>query len=175
MKTPDIICTRLYESPCGTMILGSFGDRLCLCNWLGNRANDRTDRRVKHLLKASFQKASSEVIDTSMLQLDEYFSGQRKTFDIPLIFAGSEFQKSVWNELLTIPYGTTVSYKYISQNISNPKAVRAVANAIGANPISIIVPCHRVLGSDNTLTGYAGGLLTKKSLLQLEGIEDIHI
>ena len=98
-------------------------------------------------------------------------SRQRTTFDIPLLLVGTEFQKSVWNELLNIPYGTTISYAQLSQRLDNPKAIRAVASSNGANSISILIPCHRVIGSDHKLTGYAGGLVAKKTLLELESNE----
>ena len=89
---------------------------------------------------------------------------------MPLLFVGTDFQKTVWNELLKIPFGTTVSYGEMARRIGMPKAVRAVANANGANAISILAPCHRVIGSDHSLTGYGGGLDVKRALLELEGI-----
>lgn len=104
----------------------------------------------------------------AIAQLDEYFAGKRRQFDVPLLFAGTEFQKTVWDTLLTIPFGQTVSYGELARQIGMPKAVRAVANANGANSISIFAPCHRVIGSDGTLTGYGGGLPVKEFLLRLE-------
>lgn len=101
-------------------------------------------------------------------QLEEYFSGLRKIFGIPLSFGGSEFQKKVWNELLTVPYGRTLSYKELAQRLGDPNAIRAVAAAVGRNPMMILIPCHRIIGSDGSLTGYAGGLQRKKFLLELE-------
>jgi methylated-DNA-[protein]-cysteine S-methyltransferase len=101
-------------------------------------------------------------------QLDEYFTGKRKTFDFPLDLKGTDFQKKVWNELITIPFGKTITYKELSLRLGNLKAIRAVGAANGANPVSIIVPCHRVIGSDGSLTGYAGGLWRKKWLLEHE-------
>lgn len=101
-------------------------------------------------------------------QLDEYFSGQRKVFDIPLAANGTEFQKKVWHALTTIPYGQTWSYQDLANAIDNPKAVRAVGLANGKNPISIVVPCHRVIGKNGKLTGYAGGVERKAKLLELE-------
>lgn len=109
------------------------------------------------------------MLEDAAKQLDEYFAGERRAFDIPLQFAGSEFQKSVWHELLKIPYGETISYGELARRIGSPKSVRAVANATGANAISIFVPCHRVIGSDRSLTGYAGGMEAKRKLLKLEG------
>lgn len=101
-------------------------------------------------------------------QLDEYFAGKRTSFDLPLDLQGTEFQLKVWNELLKIPYGKTISYKELSLRLGNLLAIRAAGAANGANPISIIVPCHRVIGSDGSITGYAGGLWRKKWLLELE-------
>ena len=102
-------------------------------------------------------------------QLEEYFAGKRRAFDIPLDLRGTEFQKRCWQELLKIPYGETRSYADIARAIGNPPAVRAVGLANGQNPIAIIVPCHRVIGSDGSLTGYGGGLEVKRRLLELEG------
>jgi len=98
----------------------------------------------------------------------EYFEGNRTEFDIPIRLVGSDFQKKVWEELIKIPYGKTESYLGLSRKLNNEKAIRAVASANGANAISILVPCHRIIGSKGELTGYAGGLNTKKELLKLE-------
>ena len=102
-------------------------------------------------------------------QLKEYFAGRRRQFDLPLDLRGTDFQKRCWRELLKIPYGETRSYAEIARAIGNPAAARAVGLANGKNPIAIVVPCHRVIGSDGSLTGYGGGLETKRKLLQLEG------
>ncbi|MGN1263826.1 MAG: methylated-DNA--[protein]-cysteine S-methyltransferase, partial [Prevotella sp.] len=118
---------------------------------------------------AEFEKGTSPVIEQAVEQLDDFFAGKRREFDVPLLFIGTEFQKTVWNELLKIPYGKTVSYGEMARRIGMPKAVRAVANANGANPMSIFAPCHRVIGSDRSLTGYGGGLEAKRKLLELEG------
>ena len=102
-------------------------------------------------------------------QLDEYFNGSRRNFDLPLAPTGTDFQQQVWQQLLTIPFGRTTSYIEIARTIGNEKAVRAVGAANGQNPISIIIPCHRVIGSDGQLVGYGGGLWRKKWLLEHEG------
>lgn len=102
-------------------------------------------------------------------QLEEYFRGERDTFDLALAPRGTEFQRRVWEELARIPYGETISYRALAERIGRPAAVRAVGRANGTNPIPIIVPCHRVIGSNGTLTGYAGGLGAKETLLALEG------
>lgn len=103
-------------------------------------------------------------------QLNEYFSGQRQVFDLPLDFEGTEFQQKVWQALLTIPFGETRSYKQIAEQLGNVKAVRAVGAANGKNPISIIAPCHRVVGANGKLVGFAGGLENKDILLKLEAL-----
>ncbi len=156
------------HSPCGEILLGSIGDRLCLCDWNGKACVESNKRRISRILNADFTEASSDVIKMAIRELDEYFSGARRTFDIPLQFAGTEFQQGVWRALLDIPYGETRSYMNIACAVNNPKGVRAVAQAIGDNAISIIVPCHRVIGSNGSLTGFAGGLDAKRRLLAIE-------
>ena len=110
----------------------------------------------------------TELISMAIAQLSEYFNGTRKKFDLPLALKGTEFQKSVWKALMTIPYGETRTYKEIAEIIGNPKACRAVGMANNKNPISIVVPCHRVIGSNGKLVGYGGGIEIKKILLKLE-------
>ena len=128
----------------------------------------------EHVFSVSFSDTAKEndkgskVLDEALKQMNEYFSGKRKTFDLPLYFEGTEFQKSVWNELRKIPYGITVSYKDIAEGINNEKAVRAVGNANNKNKIMIIVPCHRVIGKNGKLVGFAGGLDKKEFLLEHE-------
>lgn len=168
MKEKNKIITRKYESPCGTLLLGSFGNKLCLCDWQVEKHRCHVDNRLCRILDAEFTEGTSEVIDKAIAMLDEYFAGKRLAFDVPLLFVGTEFQKKVWDSLLTIPFGKTVSYGELARQIGLPKAVRAVANANGANSISIFAPCHRVIGSDRTLTGYGGGLAAKEYLLKLE-------
>lgn len=167
MQSRQIIIKR-YEAPCGTLVLGSYEDRLCLCDWIIERHRAIVDRRLSRILNAGFCEGTSPVIEMAEKQLNEYFCGKRKEFDIPQLLAGTEFQEKVWTELQKIPYGATVSYAELAQRIGMPKSCRAVANANGANAISVFVPCHRVIGSDGSLTGYGGGLETKLALLQLE-------
>lgn len=164
----NIIQIQRYHSPCGDLMLGSFEDKLCLCDWAVERHRDIVDRRLRKLLKADYEESTSEVIQEAVRQLDEYFNGKRTMFEVPLLFVGTEFQKSVWRKLLEIPYGSTVSYGELAGQLNVPKAVRAVAAANGANAISIFAPCHRVIGSNQALVGYAGGLSAKKRLLDLE-------
>lgn len=165
---PNKIRITRYRSPVGEMTVGSYDGQLCVCDWTNGRQRSIVDRRICRVLKAEFEEGSSEVIQETINQLDEYFGRKRREFAIPLLFTGSKFQCRVWTELLDVPYGTTISYGEVARRIGNPKAVRAVASADATNPISIIVPCHRVIGSDGQLTGYGGGLLTKRQLLDLE-------
>ncbi len=119
-------------------------------------------------LNASIIQGAHKHFDILKQELDEYFEGKRKEFTVPLFTPGTEFQQLVWKVLQTIPYGSTLSYKKQSIAVNKPNAVRAVANANGMNRISIIIPCHRVIGSDGNLTGYGGGLWRKKWLLDFE-------
>ena len=116
------------------------------------------------------EDASAHPLPAALLQLGEYFAGKRRQFDLPLRLEGTDFQKQVWNGLLDIGYGETLSYGELAQRIGNPKASRAVGLANGSNPISILVPCHRVIGADGSLTGYGGGLERKRWLLSHEGL-----
>lgn len=171
MSEKKIIQIKHYESPCGTLILGSFDGKLCLCDWLVKKHQDHVTRRLKQVLYAELEEGTSEIIEEARRQLDEFFMRQRRDFDVPLLFVGTDFQQAVWNALLRIPYGKTISYSQLAQQIGMPKAIRAVANANGANSMSIFVPCHRVIGSDHSLTGYGGGLNIKRMLLDLENQE----
>ena len=157
-----------YNSPCGELILASVGDDLCLCDWNKMPCAEHNKNRLTRYMNADFKIETSLVLEQTKLQLDEYFWGTRRSFEIPLYPVGTDFQKKVWSALLEIPYGETRSYKDIAQNIGNPKGSRAVAGAIGVNGISILIPCHRVIGSNRSLTGFAGGLEAKRILLELE-------
>ncbi|MCY1435576.1 Methylated-DNA--protein-cysteine methyltransferase [compost metagenome] len=112
---------------------------------------------------------ATEQLDEVVRQLDEYFAGKRQTFDLPLAPRGTQFQREVWQALLEIPFGRTTCYAELAERIGRPKAMRAVGAANGANPIAVIIPCHRVIGRDGSLTGYGGGLERKELLLRLEG------
>ena len=157
-----------YYSPCGEIILASVDDELCLCDWNEMPCAERNKLRLSRYMKAEFKIETSPILELAKKQLNEYFTGNRKIFDIPLHLVGTDFQKKVWNALLDIPYGETRSYKEIAQSIGSPNSVRAVAGAIGANGISIFIPCHRVIGSNHSLTGFAGGLVAKRILLEIE-------
>lgn len=148
-----------YESPIGPLLLAGTKSHLALVSFAEGKHARHVDPEWKE--DAS---AFSKVI----AQLRGYFAGELRKFDLPLQLDGTEFQKSVWTKLASIPYGVTISYKTLAERVGNPKAVRAVGAANGANPIPIILPCHRVIGSNGSLTGFGGGLPLKKKLLALE-------
>jgi methylated-DNA-[protein]-cysteine S-methyltransferase len=150
------------DSPVGKLKLVAQGSKLSAILW----ENDKPGR-VR--LGPMREEPNSPVLLETERQLGEYFAGKRDRFELELDFVGTEFQKKVWAALLTIPFGETRSYSEIAVQIGHAKAVRAVGAANGRNPISIIAPCHRVIGATGALTGFAGGLGAKKSLLALEG------
>lgn len=157
-----------YKTVIGELILGSYESKLCILDFRYRKMRAIVDSRVKKILGADFVEQDDEVLKKARTEIDEYLSGKRQKFDIPIEMAGSEFQKSVWKALMTIPYGSTASYLDIARSIQNEKAVRAVAGANGANALAIIIPCHRIIGSDGALVGYGGGLAAKRRLLKLE-------
>jgi methylated-DNA-[protein]-cysteine S-methyltransferase len=157
-----------FETDFGTLILGDFEGKLCLCDWKFRKMRTQINQRIKTGLQAEFQSKTTELLIETQRQLNAYFAGKIQDFDIPLQFVGTEFQQKVWNQLLQIKYGETDSYLSLSKKLANQKAIRAVASANGANAISIIIPCHRIIGSNGELIGYAGGLAAKKKLLELE-------
>lgn len=157
-----------YKTKIGELIFGTYDKKLCLLDFRYRKMQKTVDNRIKKALHADFVEQDNAILEESKKQFDEYCKGERKIFDIPLLLIGSNFQKSVWHALTEVPYGTTTSYLQLAKNINNAKAVRAVANANGANAIGIIIPCHRVIGSDGALVGYGGGLAVKKRLLTLE-------
>ena len=162
------INVQYYKTKYAQFILGSFENKLCLLDFRYRKMRTTVDNRLKKHFNAIFIEKDDDILRQTRKELDEYFNMERKKFTIPLITAGSDFQNDVWNALLNIPYGSTASYLDIAKNINNEKAVRAVANANGANSIGIIIPCHRIIGSNGELTGYGGGLPIKKRLLKLE-------
>ncbi len=158
----------------GNLILGSYGDSLCLCIWEDAESRQKVIKRLQRILDADMTPGTSPVIDMATKQLKEYFMGKRTTFDIPIIFAGTDFQKSVWDYLPLVKYGSCESYGTVAKNIGAPKSVRAVANACNANALHIIIPCHRVIAHDGKLSGYAGGTDKKRLLLDMEQYVVIH-
>ncbi|HEY0261764.1 MAG TPA: methylated-DNA--[protein]-cysteine S-methyltransferase [Chitinophagales bacterium] len=156
------------ETPLGKMIVCAVENGICLLEFGDRKELQNELQQLEKTLNTTIQQGENTHIKTLKTQLHEYFAGTRKTFDIPLFFTGTEFQKSVWNELLKIPYGKTRSYKEQAIALGNLESIRAVANANGRNKIAILVPCHRVIGTNGSLTGYAGGLQRKQFLLELE-------
>lgn len=154
--------TLVWQSPLGPIHLAASERGLAAVafpeNW----------REVKARLPA-LEKGENEALKAAVRQLEEYFAGARTEFTVPLDLQGTAFQKSAWAALLRIPYGKTFTYGQQAREMKRPKAVRAVGAANGRNPVCILVPCHRVIGADGSLTGYAGGMNTKRALLELEG------
>ncbi|KAA1188821.1 methylated-DNA--[protein]-cysteine S-methyltransferase [Pseudohalioglobus sediminis] len=149
-----------FESPVGRLRLLSYGTSLAAIEFENLQAE-----------RADSSERADAVLTECARQLDAYFSGNRRDFALPLAPGGTAFQQQVWRALADIPYGELRSYRDIARVIGRPKAMRAVGAANGRNPIPIVVPCHRVIGSNGSLTGFAGGLEAKRVLLALEGIE----
>jgi len=155
---------KVVDSPVRKLTLVASDEGLAAILW----ENDRP-HRVRLNIEAEDDR--HPVLVETARQLDEYFAGERNNFALPLDMAGTAFQRKVWDALLTIPFGETRSYRQIAEQIGSPTAVRAVGAANGRNPVSIVVPCHRVIGSNGSLTGFAGGLDVKSRLLTLEGAD----
>ncbi|WP_017185969.1 methylated-DNA--[protein]-cysteine S-methyltransferase [Alkalibacillus haloalkaliphilus] len=157
-----------YKSPIGPLIIGSQADYLYFIEHIqsNNALNWKSRRKLSHFEYEISQSCPFNL--TIIDELERYFNQQPLQTDLPMELIGTDFQKSVWNALMQVPYGQTVTYQQIAREIDNPKAVRAVGGAINKNPISILVPCHRVIGSNGSLVGYEGGLERKKALLTLE-------
>ena len=157
-----------YDSPCGQLVLCSYKGKLYLCDWAVSKNVASLQRRLEKKLKAETVDGTSPVISLAQKQLKEYFSRQRRSFSVPYKLVGTDFQRMVWSSLANIHYGRTISYGEQARRLGMPRSARVVANANGANPLCIILPCHRVVGSDKSLTGYGGGLDVKQFLLDLE-------
>ncbi len=162
-----ITVTRIL-TPLGPMIAAAADEGICLLEFADRRMLETQLKRIRRIFKAEVIPGQSLHFEELNRQMKEYFDGKRKEFDLPLLLDGTPFQNKVWEALLGIPYGKTRSYKRQAEIIKQPSAVRAVAKANGDNRIAIIVPCHRVIGSDGSLTGYGGGLWRKQYLLDLE-------
>lgn len=159
-----------YQSPVGSLVTGIFENQICICDWEYRKQRDQINDRISSHLSAELIQGEHPLQKDLADQLDEYFNKTREMFDLPLLKVGTDFQRKVWDELEKIGFGKTKTYLELSQDMNNEKAIRAVASANGANALAILIPCHRVIGKDKSLTGYAGGLKTKKQLLELEGI-----
>jgi methylated-DNA-[protein]-cysteine S-methyltransferase len=155
------------DSPIGRLLLTSNGEALTGL-YMDVPARD-AERHAERAVAGGSADPNAEPLPRAVRQLEEYFAGSRRTFDLPLALQGTPFQQRVWRALTEIPYGETWSYGQLAKRIGNPKASRAVGLANGSNPISILVPCHRVIGADGSLTGYGGGMERKQWLLAHEG------
>ncbi len=167
MEQAEILTTRI-PSPLGVLIAAAVNDELCALEFSDRDLLSTELEEIRSTLNGTIVEGECILFARLRNQLDEYFTGKRQTFDLPIRLVGSDFQQSVWRALLEIPYGTTRSYKEQAQWLGRPDAVRAVAHANGQNRIAIVVPCHRVIGSDGSLIGYGGGLDRKRWLLNLE-------
>jgi AraC family transcriptional regulator, regulatory protein of adaptative response / methylated-DNA-[protein]-cysteine methyltransferase len=163
-----MIRTTKIESPLGELIAGATEEGVCLLEFNDRKRAVTESKDLVKILKQPIEEGENQHLKILRDQLDEYFNGSRKEFTVPLVTPGTEFQQRVWKELLEIPYGSTRSYQEQANALKSPDSVRAVANANGTNRISIVIPCHRVIGSDGRLTGYGGGLKRKKWLLDHE-------
>jgi AraC family transcriptional regulator of adaptative response/methylated-DNA-[protein]-cysteine methyltransferase len=163
-----MIKTIKIETPLGDMIAGSTNEGICLLEFSDRRMLPTEYKDLKRLLKTTLEEGENKYLNVLREQLEGYFKGKITEFSLPLLTPGTDFQKAVWKELLNIPYGSTRSYQEQAVSLKRPESVRAVANANGMNRISILIPCHRVIGTDGRLTGYGGGLKRKRWLLDHE-------
>mgnify|MGYP004560160411 CR=1 FL=1 len=165
-----MLYTRQYTSPAGQLMLGvdSTTGALCLCDWIDNRHYDSNMHKLIAAIGPIVPDPESAAMAEVVSQLGQYFASKRTAFDLKLDAVGTPFQHRVWDVLSTIPYGTTMSYGAVARAAGCSRGFQAVAAAVGANPISVIVPCHRVIGINGSLTGFAGGLAAKAMLLKLE-------
>lgn len=164
----NIILINRLTTPLGPMFICTTDFGVCLLEFVDRKMLETEFKDLQVKLKANIVVGENEHIKQAKIELTEYFNGTRKTFDVKLDSPGTEFQQLVWANLLKINYGKTSTYQQQAINIKNPKAIRAVASANGHNRISILMPCHRVIGKDGKLTGYGGGLERKKWLLDHE-------
>jgi len=163
-----MIKTTVIETPLGEMIAGATDEGICLLEFNDRKKLPTEYKDLARLLNTTLEEGDNKHLKVLKRQLKEYFNGKRKEFSIPLLFPGTLFQQAVWKELMKIEYGTTRSYLEQSLALNQPDAIRAVANANGMNRIAIIIPCHRVIGTNGRMTGYGGGIHRKKWLLDHE-------
>ena len=163
-----IIYVAEFETDFGTLILGDFEGKLCLCDWKFRKMRTQIDLRIKKGLNADFKEDFTDLHQKAIKELTAYFTMDLKIFSLPLQFVGTVFQQQVWGKLQEIKFGETTTYLQLAKNLGNQKAIRSVASANGANALSIIIPCHRVIGTNQEMIGYAGGIPAKKKLLELE-------
>lgn len=158
-----------FSTPLGKMVAAEYKNRLCRLEFLGRKKPTAILKPIAKQSGAEISGGKSPVLDRTRRQLKMYFDGRLKKFNLPIGHDGTAFQNSVWRQLTRIPHGKTVNYGKIAARVGRPKGARAAGMAIGSNPISIVVPCHRVIGKSGDLTGFGGGLWRKKWLLEHEG------
>ncbi len=163
------IFLQTLETPIGNMIAGAVDEGICLLEFHDRRMLPTQYERVQSLLNATMVERDHHHIQTLRIELKEYFENGRKEFSVPMVYPGSPFQIKVWESLLKIPYGKVRSYQFQSELLGNPKAIRAMAKANGDNRLAILIPCHRIIGSNGEMVGYGGKIWRKKYLLELEG------
>jgi len=168
------IFSAIIETPIGQMFACANHEGVCLLEFTERPNLEKQKAALQNALRTEIVQGSNGVLQRLQKQLQAYFEGQRIKFDLPLVMTGTSFQKKVWKALLEIPFGKTITYKELTNQLGNPKAIRAVAGANGVNKLAIIIPCHRVIGSDGSLTGYAGGLWRKQWLLDHEQSHSSH-
>ena len=168
IQEKKLIYFATISTPLGEMYTCSVEEGICLIEFTDRKNLDLEIQQLKKQLNAEIKEGQNEHLDNLHQQLREYFEGKRKEFSVALITIGTEFQRKTWNQLQNIPFGATCSYKEQSINLGSPGAIRAVAHANALNKIAIVIPCHRVIGGNGSLTGYSGGLWRKKWLLEFE-------
>lgn len=166
--TAHTIRVEWMESAVGPLVIGATDEGVCLVEFTDPSRMESQVTSLRRLLPYQIQRGTHPYLEQVRHELTEYFAGQRTTFEVPLVYPGSDFQRAVWKALLEIPYGETRSYEALALQVATAEAVRAVGGANGANRIAIVIPCHRVVNKSGKLGGYGGGLWRKKALLALE-------
>ena len=167
-QTSDFIATQILETPLGALLVGAVREGVCLIEYADRRMLEHNYASIRQQFNYPVLPVTNSHIEGLRAELARYFDAKLTEFTVPLVFRGTAFQEQVWSELQRIPYGKTIAYDELARRIKKPTAVRAVARANGMNRLSILIPCHRVIGKDGRLTGYGGGLWRKRLLLELE-------
>lgn len=162
------VVTQMIESPLGPLLAGATENGICLLEFTDRRMLEHNLQAIQHRFNCAIVPGRHPLLARLSDELGEYFSGQRREFTVPIASCGTPFQERVWAKLRTIPYGATISYEVLAHRVGRPAGQRAVARANGMNRVCILIPCHRVIGKDGSLTGYGGGLWRKRLLLDLE-------
>ena len=159
---------QFHKTKYAEFILGSYDHKLCLLDYRYRKMRQALDNKITTMLNAEFIEIEDEILCKTKRQINEYFMGERSTFDIPLLMVGTEFEKQVWRRLLKVPYGHTATYSELVSNGNDINTLKSISKANGANAIALIIPCHRIMDDKGGLVGYGGGLPLKLKLLNLE-------